>query len=135
MPAYGIEIPYPEPYDHAQAMIERHDEHVRKSLRWEQIRLDFLAKIALAWLEGKGVLGTIVEQLTDTPIRDAWDLQGYLRHNGARDAKGVGQQLMRMLAETVLAHVEAIDDQTPFYPGVADAVADLGQAYFGVIRR
>jgi hypothetical protein len=114
MSVYSVDVPYPEPYDHAQAMLEQHDEHVRKALKWEQIRLDFLSKIALTWLEGEGTLGTIVEQLTDAPIRDAYDLQGYLRHNGARDAKALGQQLMRLLAETVLEHVEAIDDDTPF---------------------
>jgi hypothetical protein len=114
MSSYGIEIPYPPEHDHFQEIVERHDEHVRKALKWEQIRLDFLSKIALSWLEGEGTLGTIVEQLTDAPIRDRCDCEGYLRHNGARDAKGLGQQLMRMLAETVLEHVEGIDDDTPF---------------------
>jgi hypothetical protein len=114
MSTYGIEIPYPPEHDHFQALLEQHDAHVRKALQWPQIRTDFLAKIALAWLEGEGTLGTIVDQLTDAPIRDRFDCEGYLRHNGARAAKGLGQQLMRMLAETVLEHVEAIDDDTPF---------------------
>jgi hypothetical protein len=29
-------------------------------------------------------LGVIVDQLTDAPIRDRFDLQGYLRHCGAK---------------------------------------------------
>jgi hypothetical protein len=73
-----------------------------------------LAKVALAWLEGEGTLGTIVEQLADAPIRDRFDLDGYLRHNGARDAKALGAQVMRALAETVLERVEALTDDQPF---------------------
>jgi hypothetical protein len=114
MSTYGIELPCAPDYDLVQQMRDKHDEYVRKSLKWDQIRLDFLEKIALAWLEGEGRLGTIIEQLQDAPIRDRFDLEGYLRHNGARDAKALGAQVMRALAETVLTAVEAIDDEQPF---------------------
>ncbi len=114
MSSYGIEVPHPGPDDHAQALRDQRDARVRTSLNWPLIRQDVLEKLALAWLAEEGTLGAIVAQLTDAPIRDRWDLEGYLRHCGPRDAKGLGLQVMTILAQVVLRHVEAIDDAQPF---------------------
>jgi hypothetical protein len=107
-------VPHPEPYDRLQEALERREAHIRTSLRWEHIRTDFLTKLALAWMNGEGTLGEILEQLRDAPIISRWDLAGYLKHNGARDAKALGQQVLTLLATTVLEAVEAVNDEVDF---------------------
>jgi hypothetical protein len=114
MSHHSLEVPYPAPDDQAQACRDQRDASVRQALQWPQIRQDVLEQLALAWLAREGRLGVIVDQLTDAPIRDRFDLEGYLRHCGARDAEALGRQVMTILAQTVLAHVEAIDYDTPF---------------------
>ena len=114
MPTYGLSMPSLPEEDHAQALRDQREAYVRQALQWEQIRQDVLETLALAWLEREGRLGVIVDQLTDAPIRDRFDLEGYLRHCGARDAEALGRQVMTLLAQTVLAHVEALDHHTPF---------------------
>jgi hypothetical protein len=114
MSAYSIDLPTPPEEDHLQAQRDRQEAQIRQALNWHLIRQDVLEKLALAWLEGEGRLGVIVDQLTDAPIRDRFDLEGYLRHCAPRDAKALGQQVMTLLAQVVLAHVEATRDAQPF---------------------
>src|SRR5688572_1523 len=91
MSIYGLEIPYPEPYDFQQELRDRRDEEIRRRVDWGNIRTDFLATLALDMLNGEGKLGQITEHLKDAPILSPWDLRNYLLSTAERDATKLGQ--------------------------------------------
>jgi hypothetical protein len=113
MSTYGLEIPYPEPYDFQQELRDRRDEEIRRRLDWGEIRTDFMTRLCLDMLNGEGKLGEITANLKDAPILSPWDLRNYLLSTAERDAKALGLQVQRALAEAVWRAVQEADDATP----------------------
>jgi hypothetical protein len=104
------EIPYPEPYDHQQALRDAHDEHVRKSLKPERLRTDILEQICLGMLTHGHIFNHLLQTMVDTPIVDAFDRDGYLKYCSSRDARKLGEALMRAAADACLQQVKEVDD-------------------------
>jgi hypothetical protein len=106
------EIPYPEPYDHQQAMRDAHDEHVRKSLKPERLRTDILEEICSGMLTYGHLFNHLLQTMLDAPVRDEFDLHGYLKYCAPRDAEKLGRALMRAAGEATLRQVREVDDAT-----------------------
>jgi hypothetical protein len=113
MSLYGIDLPCPEPSNHAQAMRDAHDAQIRKSLKPEQMRTDILEHICLGMLTNGHVFNHLLQTMLDAPIQDDFDRDGYLKYCSSRDARKLGEALMQAAADACLKQVREVDNE-PF---------------------
>jgi hypothetical protein len=110
MRSYGIEIPDRPEDDVMQAMRDTRDEEIRRSLKPERLRTDILEQICLGMLTHGHAFNAMLQILLDAPIRDEFDLHGYLKYCAPRDAEMLGRALMQAAGEATLRQVREVDD-------------------------
>ncbi len=78
------------------------------------MRTDILEKICLGMLEHGHVFNHLLQTMLDAPIQDHFDRDGYLKYCSSRDARKLGEALMRAAAAACLRQVKEVDDDRPF---------------------
>jgi hypothetical protein len=113
MSTYGIDIPFPPEHDHAQQLRDQQDERIRARMS----RSAFLADVQAAFAQELRTTDTPLEDLVtmmfQAPIRDAYDHRAFL-NSELRDAKRLGQALLKIVADVSLEHYQGAADEENF---------------------
>jgi hypothetical protein len=113
MSTYGIDIPYPPEHDHQQARKDEQDARIRARMS----RSAFLADVQSAFAQELRTTDTPLEELVtmmfEAPIRDLYDHRAFL-NSQLRDAKRLGQALLKIVADVSLEHYQGAADEEPF---------------------
>jgi hypothetical protein len=113
MSAWNVDMPEPQPYDFEQEQREAHDAHIRARMS----RSAFLADVQAAFAEAIRETDTPLEELCtmmfEAPLRDIWDHKAFL-NSQLRDAKRLGQALLKIVADVSLEHYQEAANEEPF---------------------
>ncbi len=113
MSLYDINIPYPTEHDHVQQLRVQQDERIRARMS----RSAFLADVQQRFAEALRETDTPIEELCammfEAPIRDLYDHRAFL-NSQLRDAKRLGQALLKSVADASLEAYREAADEEPF---------------------
>jgi hypothetical protein len=113
MAAYNVEIPYPPQHDTLQQAREQQDERIRGRMS----RSAFLADVQQRFAEDLRTTDTPLEELVtmmfEAPLRDLYDHRAFL-NSQLRDAKRLGQALLKIVADVSLEHYQEASHDEPF---------------------
>jgi hypothetical protein len=113
MSIWNVDLPHPPQHDHQQQRRDAQDARIRDRMS----RSAFLADVQQRFAEDLRKTDTPLEELVtmmfEAPIRDLYDHRAFL-NSQLRDAKRLGQALLRIVADASLeAYQEAANDE-PF---------------------
>ncbi len=113
MSTYSIEIPDRPQHGHVQQLREQQDERIRARMSRSAFLADVQQRFADALRETDTPLEELCATMFEAPIRDLYDHRAFL-NSQLRDAKRLGQALLKIVADASLeAYQEAANDE-PF---------------------
>jgi hypothetical protein len=113
MSSYGIEIPYAPEEDRGQARRDAQDARIRGRMSRSAYLADIQQRFAEAMRETDTPLEELVTMMFDAPIRDLYDHRAFL-NSQMRDAKRLGQALLKIVADASLSAYQEASDDEPF---------------------
>jgi hypothetical protein len=107
------EIPYPPQHDTTQQLRDEQDARIRDRMSRSAFLADLQQGLAEALREVDNPIEECATMLFEAPLRDIYDHRAFL-NSQLRDAKRLGQALLRIVADVSLQHYQEAADEEQF---------------------
>jgi hypothetical protein len=105
--------PQPSDIDRAAEMREARWQALKCRLNWAVIAEEFLGQLNARLACPHHPVAEVFRDLQDSPLEDAFELDGWLHYTPPREKARLGEAVLRLIAEAQL-HILAQLDDRPF---------------------
>jgi hypothetical protein len=107
------QLPQPPDIDRAAEMREARWQALKSRLNWAVIAEEFLGQLNARLACPHHPVAEVFRDLQDSPLEDAFELDGWLHYTPPREKARLGEAVLRLIAEAQL-HILAQLDDRPF---------------------